>query len=355
MANIIKFYILQSVGGILMKRIIVFCPANYSSGGPELLHQLCFQLQKLGYNSFMYYYGYNATEHNTPIHKNYEHYSNPYLTTYKDNKDNICVVPEGYTQAFFHIHQGIKVLWWLSVDNFVGDFKKIKSNTKCCSEGINIKYRWKVFRHKIYDVRESDINYHLVQSEYAKDYCNALGIPKQKVLFLSDYLNDSYINRAQKNKDVQKEDYVLYNPKKGIEFTRKLIKSADFLSWKPIINMTYDEVIELMQKSKVYIDFGNHPGKDRLPREAAINGCCVITGTRGSAAYQKDVPIPTNYKIEGTDKNIPQIINLISDICKNYTKHARNFNEYRKFILGERKQFEKDTKYVFEKILKDTN
>lgn len=337
-----------------MKKILVFCPANYSSGGPELLHQLCFQLRELGYASFMYYYGYDPNKCDNPIHKNYAHYQNPYVVTYKDDIDNICVVPEAYTQAFYYIQKGIKILWWLSVDNFVGNFMKVKEGTKCCSAGINISYRWKVFRHKIYDVRRTDINYHLVQSAYAADYCNSLGISNKKILFLSDYLNDSYIERAQKNTGVQKEDLILYNPKKGIKFTRKLMKSASSLSWIPIVNMTYDEVIELMQKSKLYIDFGNHPGKDRLPREAAINGCCVITGTRGSAAYQKDVPIPSNYKIEGIDDNISQIINLIDDVCKNYTKHTANFREYRKFILGEKEQFEKDTRNVFKKILKDT-
>ena len=33
---------------------------------------------------------------------------------------------------------------------------------------------------------------------------------------------------------------------------------------------------------QVYIDFGHHPGQDRLPREAVQCGCVVITGTRGS-------------------------------------------------------------------------
>lgn len=53
-----------------------------------------------------------------------------------------------------------------------------------------------------------------------------------------------------------------------------------------------------MSKSKVYIDFGNHPGKDRIPREAAISGCIVITGKRGAAAFAEDVCIPETYKFD---------------------------------------------------------
>ena len=51
--------------------------------------------------------------------------------------------------------------------------------------------------------------------------------------------------------------------------------------------MTPEQVVDLMSESKVYIDFGNHPGKDRIPREAVINGCCVITGVRGSARFKE--------------------------------------------------------------------
>ena len=33
-----------------------------------------------------------------------------------------------------------------------------------------------------------------------------------------------------------------------------------------LIGMTTEEMRSCMSKSKVYIDFGNHPGKDRIPR-----------------------------------------------------------------------------------------
>ena len=39
------------------------------------------------------------------------------------------------------------------------------------------------------------------------------------------------------------------------------------------------------------MDFGFHPGQDRLPREAALLKNCIITNREGSAAFYKDVPI----------------------------------------------------------------
>ena len=34
--------------------------------------------------------------------------------------------------------------------------------------------------------------------------------------------------------------------------------------------MSNDEIYNLMQKSKVYIDLGRLPGKDRIPRESFV-------------------------------------------------------------------------------------
>ena len=101
-----------------------------------------------------------------------------------------------------------------------------------------------------------------------------------------------------------------------------------------------------MKQSKAYIDFGNHPGKDRLPREAAINGCCVITDRRGSAAFSQDVPIPDEYKFEDTDDNIPQIVDKINDTLSNYNNKKHDFDEYRNKILAEHQQFISDLSKV---------
>ncbi len=41
-----------------------------------------------------------------------------------------------------------------------------------------------------------------------------------------------------------------------------------------------------MRKAKLYIDFGYHPGKERMPREACLLDCCLIIGKDGSAKYK---------------------------------------------------------------------
>ena len=48
-----------------------------------------------------------------------------------------------------------------------------------------------------------------------------------------------------------------------------------------------NQIIQILSRSKIYIDFGFHPGVDHLPREAAILKNCIITNKEGSAIIMK--------------------------------------------------------------------
>ncbi|HPP30074.1 MAG TPA: hypothetical protein PLE69_04005, partial [bacterium] len=87
------------------------------------------------------------------------------------------------------------------------------------------------------------------------------------------------------------------------------------------------------------------------PREAAIMGCCVITGKRGSAAYFEDVPIPEKYKFEDKKENIPKIIERIRDCLENYNERYKDFDNYREIIRKEPEKFVEDMKKIFVKVL----
>lgn len=115
------------------------------------------------------------------------------------------------------------------------------------------------------------------------------------------------------------------------------------VEWIPLQGFSREEMSDIMLKAKVYVDFGNHPGKDRIPREAAISGCCIVTGKDGSAFYQKDVNIPEEYKFDKTDDNIPQIVHTIYRLINNYDGSIDEFDEYRC-------QIEHEEKYFYEQI-----
>ena len=77
------------------------------------------------------------------------------------------------------------------------------------------------------------------------------------------------------------------------------------------------QIINIYNKTKVYLDFGYHPGKDRMPREAALFNNCIITNKKGSAKNKLDIPINDKYKFEEKNQFRKDIKNHIK-IFKNY-------------------------------------
>jgi len=348
--------------------IYVAAPAKVATGGPELLHQLAYHLRvDLGYDAFMYYYPPDIED---PVHPAYTCYSNPFVREIIDDRKNILVVPEVISgikilNRFVNIQ---KVIWWLSVDNFLTSYllsNKFGLTPKLlvlrllnkltrglgCSPIADINSlvidRFlgdrRIVDEAFRKLKVGEVQMHLCQSYYAMRFLESLGI--HNVAHLSDYLNREFLVEGfQPN---LKENIVAFNPKKGFSFTRKIITAAKDIAFIPIENMTRSEVIQLLKRAKVYIDFGNHPGKDRIPREAAILGCCVIVGKRGSAANQNDVPIPEKYKFEVNETAIPQIVQTIKYCIENYLQAYLDFDTYREIIKQEPKVFLRDLQRIF--------
>lgn len=122
---------------------------------------------------------------------------------------------------------------------------------------------------------------------------------------------------------------------------------APDIEWKPIINMTRQQVIDVMKTAKLYIDFGNHPGKDRLPRECAMNGLCVITGSRGSARFFEDVWLENKYKFDERKSSKAEILNRIKETLKKYDECIDDFAFYRYKIMKEKAEFETQINELF--------
>jgi hypothetical protein len=111
--------------------------------------------------------------------------------------------------------------------------------------------------------------------------------------------------------------------------------------------MSKDEVCTTLKKASVYIDFGEHPGKDRIPREAALLGCCVITSKNGSAKFSKDVHIPDEFKFKKISDNLEPIGRAIYECIENYSVQNAKFDAYRYKIEREKKVFIEEIKSTF--------
>jgi hypothetical protein len=325
-----------------MSRVFILCFAQAQTGGPEALHSLGYKLRAMGVDAFMVYYG-GQTGVN-PVHPAYAPLSVPWRPTAEDEEGDIIVLPELIPDIAERFQRARPVIWWLSVDNYLAGHTELNGGIDPCRLATQPRI------------------IHLAQSEYARRFLlERLNIPLAQTYTLRDYLhrrfffNPYYSMRADRRLPI-----VLFNPRKGWEFTRKLFTQEqalqqnaekNILTWLPLVDYSPDQCAQLLRVAMAYIDFGEHPGMDRIPREAAASGCLVITGRKGSAAFAEDLPLPPAYQFEDTEENMPAIIALLYDIAARYDERAADLAPYRDWINGQEARFERDAALIFSRLL----
>ncbi len=300
-----------------MNKTIISCP-YYETGGPEALHQLCDAINNNGGEAYIWYHG---EKYDKP-HPAYAHYNIKLIEDLIDEDGYNIVFPESDGRLVPNIKQSQIYFWWLSANNEV-----LINN--------DFEYYGNSFQN-------SNI-IHLYQSYWALYHLwNKEAI---KYLPLFDFINDNFIKQSLSNTS-SKEDIVCFNPKKGYEYTSQIINLLPQVKFIPLINMSRDQVIDTLKKSKIYIDFGYHPGKDRFPREAALMNNIVISGFRGSAMFYNDMPIdPLKYKFNIED--MVSAANGIKEYLHNYDKQIKDFDSYKNIILNQKEEFANQVKQIF--------
>ncbi len=161
---------------------------------------------------------------------------------------------------------------------------------------------------------------------------------------LSDYINNELTKR---DRSIQKENIILYNPKKGYNFTKRIINSLSNYQFIALSGLDRNQLNIIFDKAKLYIDFGRFPGKDRLPREAAMHDCCIITGKNGAAYFYEDLPLLESYKFKDDASSIEKIKNKIIYIMNNYNECINDFTYYKKVISKEKNIFFSEVNDIF--------
>jgi hypothetical protein len=298
-------------------RVFVLCPPAIATGGPESLHLFVHQLRRQGHDARIVY----LPPHAQPIHDDYAGYDVVTAPAIEDRAGNVVVVPEIWSNVALRVSAAQRAIWWLSVDNYLA--------------------------HAPFELATPGIT-HLSGSAYATAFLRARGVTH--VTPLSTPVHDCFAAATTR----AREALVVYNPRKGLPLVERLIAAAPRLTWRPIVDLPRAGVVDLLQRAKVYVDFGPHPGKERLPREAALAGCCVITGMQGSAAFFDDVAIPDAYKLDDrggvSDAMLQRIVTTIADCIDEHETRQREFADYRRRILGERAFFESALAMLFPRV-----
>jgi hypothetical protein len=312
-------------------KIFVCCPGGAVTGGPELLHQLVDALRKVGHDAYITYYPFDKS-YKKPVE--YSAYNCP-ASPIEDSSTALVIIPEITTKLAKTIKNAQTAIWWLSVDNYYQ--RKGKSQLRDFRMRIITLLRSRI------PIRSMHNLLHFTQSAYARDFLKNYNI---KSRMLTDYLAAEHFN-ANKSQ-LSRRNTVAYNPNKGAKKTNLLLKKYPEIEFIPIKGMTKTQVNDLFSTAKIYIDFGLHPGKDRLPREAALAGCCIITGIHGSAGNKEDMPIPEEYKLEDrTNSFVSKFGFLANSIFDSFDEHSSRFSSYRERIKEEPKLFREQVLNIF--------
>ena len=317
-----------------MKRFVVACPRNSRTGGPEALHQLAAGLSSAQVDAYLWDPYYDGS----PIEGN--RYFGQYKVQWTDTAptaEDVLVVPEVMGELIPRFYGECQcVFWWLSIDNF------FKSNK------YPIETLIQIFPQVI----------HVAQSRYAQDFLRSQGI--EEVLMLTDYINQEFIAKHQEHSSLSikpKRDFdVAVNTAKGFDRASKVMTACRDLTFVLLENMSREEVISSLSRSRIYLDLGEHPGTDRIPREAALLGCVVVTNRRGSAGNQIDIAIDGDlFKHSdeefGFEVSVQQALMKILSSLENAKSKQEN---YVAWIIEANARFEKEAMTLVSKI-QDSN
>lgn len=304
--------------------ILHICPANLATGGTEGIHHLVSELCKCGANAKILYEGIDLTD---PQPKEFDKYQCEYVTEIPKDFSGVLIFPE---------------VW----GNRVALPEYQKYQTAINWQGIDV-YSWHTPAWERGKFLSNPETLHITMSEYGMEYLRKFGLEPIKI---PDCIGDEFYE--QYDHPTKRSDLVLYNPVSVKLTTFQEIVMARCttelgIRFKPIEGYTRKELIDLFYSSKLYIDFGVFSGRERLPREAVMCGCCILTSNQGTAKYYLDNSIPSKYKLNDID----QAIKMIRYVVNNYDQCKPDYDEYRELLTKDREDYPKAVKELYNAIL----
>lgn len=303
-----------------MVEVLHACPANCATGGPECIHAFVSELNKTGkVHARIWYWDIKSYP---PMPKEYEAYGCEYVTEMPEGFNGVLIVPEVYAHRVLPFTNCTRVIYWLGLDAYAGWHRSDRGAF----------------------LADPDI-IHIAQSEYAYDLLRQLKV--KRLLKCTDVLNADFYEEYD---EPERGDAVLFNPAKATPFMYRIIEEcANYgIAFNPITGMSRAEVINTMRHSKLYVDFGEFPGRERMPREAVLCGCVTITGKAGSAYYAED--FAHDYKFDSKDGLIWAIVNRIRYVLTHYEECRKDFDSFREKLRNERDSVPQQVKGVASEI-----
>lgn len=326
------------------ERVSVFYPRGVRTGGPEALHQLVDALRSLGHDAALVPIPGTAR---APRVAEYERYDAPERARAARGPRDAVVTPEIWVPRASVTGAATWFSWWLSIDNspvFLDERRRhagaaaertvaaaVRGLPRRIGRGLACPVRRRRLRAAV----------HLAQSVYAHDFvARELATP---VALLSDYVTSPVTSPPRPRPEVSRgasTPVVAFNPAKGGEVVARVASAVTTpVEWLPIVAMTPAEVADALARSDVYLELGHLPGKDRIPREAAVHGAVVLLAARGAGANPHDFPLPEEHRIPLGDDLAGSTARVLTDVLADLPEHRRRQAAFRARLADERRVF----------------
>jgi hypothetical protein len=314
-------------------RFVILCPDAVRTGGPEACYQLSDALIRHKFTAEVWLVnqadinffkdgltkGLRLSQNRISLPErfnNFEEYKN-YLSkpfrSYSPGEEIIFILPEVYIWAL-PIFIGLRVvIWWLSVDNSFGALSRVNAN-----------------------LLRLPLVKHAVQSEYARVFTRSLGLES---VLLTDY---TVVPEVKTMPLENRPSKVAVNAGKKVIFDLSVFSNLlrshhPSLEVVHVVGLSRHEIYSLFSESRVFVDLGNFPGKDRMAREALLLGANVVISGTGAGHYEQDFSIPDKYRPD--PYNINYVSELVAGICLDPKSYWHEFEQARNIISRERQVF----------------
>jgi len=317
------------------QKVVILCPAVIT-GGPEAMHQLCDAINKAGGNAVLVYYdGASMLDLSDNMIASqptlsaaflgaYSNYDAPHEEVVNLSSDMLVVFPETLALPAFSFRGCKRAVWWLSVDNGLG-LEPLFSYKQFCNGYFN-----------------DQTLIHFYQSDYARNFLMEHGARTIHPLF--DYINRGFLQRGPLP---LKQPLVSFFPAKGRVLANSFFEQAHDLPSVAIENMSPQQVSDMLRQTSVYIDFGHHPGKDRVPREAAVSGNIVFIHSKGAGCHFLDYPLDQFFIFTMVDLKTGELAQKVRACLGNHAHYHNQQWLYRRRIENELEEFTLQVKTSF--------
>ena len=366
----------------------VACPLGDRTGGPEALALLVHSIRQRGYEAFLIpMYNFRGRR----PHPEYDGFDYALAETIPRSDNAHLVLTEvspieSYRELQATPDENVWMLW-LSVNNSpIPAARHYRADETSCSflppgrdpaalpadryshddveisTGLARRFResarrkggWSIGRSKDIAVERVSIAYaeHVVRRPINYGTQSYYGAGFVRTVLCSDaFLLTDYPRLPSVASMPRERNLVLYNGAKGKWRIHELEQRLPGVIFRPIENMTFDEVCQQLSQASLYVEIGHMPGRDRLPREAANYGTPTVLLGRGAGYCWQDFPIGERYRIPYTndwsDRMAPVIREVLDDPAEVEVAQA----PFREWVAGEKGRYEASLDAWIERIL----